>query len=390
MKHILLGTSALVAAGLLAAPANAAEKIKLGLGGFYNAAMGANFGGDDDGLDSPGDTTFDSGYGRNEFDIHQNIEVHFTGETTLDNGITVAGRLELEGDDDAERWDEAWMGFSGGFGEFRFGSEDEAAILTCVGEAGSVTANFGANSPNEAFNNAGVNGLAGVNSFGSCYGVAGDGLKLIYFTPQFGPVNFVVSYAPEANADDKGPTANTSSEFDADDQEDALSVGMNLTHEGNGFSLLGSLGASFVTDDTGDDDETEFYQAGLQVGFGAFTIGVGGEIINNYNDAFGVSTTGGGDPVADDSDLWSAQIGGNYAWDAWTIGLAWNHAQMEISSSNDEDTIDYVSLNGSYALGPGINLEGNVGYVNYDDDDGAGQDADYDSFEVGFGTAISF
>jgi hypothetical protein len=385
MKHILLGTSALVAAGLLVAPANAAEKIKLGLGGFYNAAMGANFGGDDDGLSAPGDDSFESGYARNEFDIHQNIEVHFKGETTLDNGITVGGRLELEGDDDAERWDEAWM-----VGEFRFGSEDEAAILTCVGEAGSVTANFGANSPNEAFNNAGVNGLGPVGSFGSCYGVAGDGLKLIYFTPQFGPVNFVVSYAPEANADDKGPTTNTSSELDGDTQEDAVSVGMNITHEGNGFSLLGSLGASYIIDDTADDDETEFYAAGLQVGFGAFTIGVGGEIINNYDDAFGVTSTGGGDPVAPDSDLWTAQIGGNYAWDAWTIGLAWTHGEMEISSSGDEDTIDYVSLNGSYALGPGINLEGNIGYSNYDDDDTDGNPADYDAFEVGFGTAISF
>ncbi len=388
MKHILLGTSALVAAGLLAAPANAAEKIKLGLGGFYNAAMGANFGGDDDGLSAPGDDSFDSGYARNEFDIHQNIEVHFDGETTLDNGITVAGHLELEGDDDTERWDEAWAGFSGGFGEFRFGSEDEAAVLTCVGEPGSVTANFGSNSPNEAFNNAGVNGLAGVDSFGSCYGVAGDGLKLIYFTPQFGPFNFVVSYAPEANADDKGPEANTSSEFDADDQEDAISVGTNFTHDGNGFSLLGSLGGTWVTDDTGDNEETAFYQAGLQVGFGAFTIGAAGELIENYDDAFG-STTLTGLAVADDSDLWAAQIGGSYGWDAWTIGLGWTHTEAEITSNSDEDTIDYVSLNGAYTLGPGIDLEGNVGYVNYDDDDNA-QRADYDAFEIGFGTAISF
>ena len=48
MKHILLGTSALVAAGLLAAPANAAEKIKLGLGGFYAASMGAILDDDND------------------------------------------------------------------------------------------------------------------------------------------------------------------------------------------------------------------------------------------------------------------------------------------------------------------------------------------------------
>jgi predicted porin len=391
MKHILLGTSALVAAGLLAAPANAAEKIKLGLGGFYNASMGANFSGDDDDLDAPADTSSESGAYHNNFDIHQNIEIHFKGETTLDNGITVGARVELEGDDDAERIDESWAYFSGGFGEIRFGSDDAAPLQTCVGEAGSVTANFGVSSPNEAFNNVGDNGLAGVGSFGSCYGTAGDGLKILYYTPQFGPFNFVVSFAPEANADDKGPTTSTS--FDGgpgggDDQEDEIGVGMNFTHEGNGFSLLGSLGASWITDDTSDDDKTSFYQAGLQVGFGAWTIGVGGEILNNYDDAFG-SSTPTGVTVATDSDLWALQIGGNYAWDAWTIGLGWTHAQAEITSSSDEDTVDYISLNGSYALGPGIALEGNIAYSNYDEDNNDAN-ADYDAFEVGFGTAISF
>src|SRR3546814_3541391 len=68
----LLGTSALVAAGLLVAPANAAEKIKLGLGGFYNASMGMNFAEDDD----PGE----SGDQHNDFDIHQNIEIHIKGD----------------------------------------------------------------------------------------------------------------------------------------------------------------------------------------------------------------------------------------------------------------------------------------------------------------------
>jgi predicted porin len=151
---------------------------------------------------------------------------------------------------------------------------------------------------------------------------------------------------------------------------------------------LGSLGASWITDDTSDDDKTSFYQAGLQVGFGAWTIGVGGEILNNYDDAFG-SSTPTGVTVAPDSDLWALQIGGNYAWDAWTIGLGWTHAQAEITSSSDEDTVDYISLNGSYALGPGIALEGNVGYSNYSEDNNDAN-ADYDAFEVGFGTAISF
>lgn len=35
MKKILFGTTALIAVGAVTAPANAAEKIQLGLGGYY-------------------------------------------------------------------------------------------------------------------------------------------------------------------------------------------------------------------------------------------------------------------------------------------------------------------------------------------------------------------
>lgn len=391
MKHLLFGTSALVAIASQAGATSAAEAIKLGLGGFYAASMGANFGGDDDGFDAPGDTTAESGAYRNDFDIHQNIEVHVLGETTLDNGVTVRAHIEYEGDDDSERIDESWVSFSGGFGEIRAGRDDEASVQTCVGDPSTVTRNFGVNSPEDAFNNAGVNGLAGVDSFGSCYGTALDGLKLLYFTPQFGPFSFVVSYAPEANAADKGPEAGTSLDTPLgvdDDQEDQVSVGANFIYEEDDWSLTSSLGASFILDDTSDSDKTEFYQAGLQLGFGGLTVGAAGEIIDNYDDAF-LSGTPTGLVVAPDSDLWTAQAGVSYAWGDWIVGLGWTHGQMEITSGGDEDTIDYISLNGAYALGPGIALEGNIGYVSYDDDDNA-QTADYDSFEVDFGTSIDF
>lgn len=380
MKNALLGSSALFAAGLLATSATAADPLKLGLGGFYANSMGLNIAEDDD--------SGESGEGRNDFDIHQNIEVHFLGETTLGSGITAGVQLQLEGDDDSERWDETWMYFSGGFGEIRAGSTDEAAVQTCIGDPSTVTRNFGVNSPEDAFNNAGVNGLAGVESFGSCYGTALDGLKVLYFSPQLGPFSFAVSFAPEANADDKGPSAGTSLEADEDDQEDQISIGSLFSHTGNGWKLDSSLGASFITDDVADNDKTEFYQAGLQVGFGALTIGAAGEIISNYDDAF-LSGTPTGLVVDSDSDLWTVQAGASYELGDLIVGLGWTHGQMEITDSGDEDAIDYVSLNGAYALGPGIALEGNIGYVNYGDDDGA-QNADYSAFELGFGTAIDF
>src|SRR3546814_10273407 len=49
-------------------------------------------------------------------------------------------------------------------------------------------------------NNAGDNGLAGVESFGTCYGTEEDSLKILYFSPQFGPFNVVASFSPEGGA----------------------------------------------------------------------------------------------------------------------------------------------------------------------------------------------
>ena len=82
MKKILLGSTAIVAAAAaFAAPASAAENIKLGLGGYYQSAFVLI---DED----VADTRTDS--------IKQEGEIYFLGETTLDNGVTVGVNVQLE------------------------------------------------------------------------------------------------------------------------------------------------------------------------------------------------------------------------------------------------------------------------------------------------------
>ncbi|MBA4100348.1 MAG: porin, partial [Rhodospirillum sp.] len=49
MKKVLLGTTALLGAGLVASPAFAADGIKLGVGGFFKTAYMMNFDDDDEG-----------------------------------------------------------------------------------------------------------------------------------------------------------------------------------------------------------------------------------------------------------------------------------------------------------------------------------------------------
>lgn len=55
-------------------------------------------------------------------DVTSDSEIHFNGRTTLDNGITLGFRLELEGNTAADQIDESYMFVEGGFGRVELGS----------------------------------------------------------------------------------------------------------------------------------------------------------------------------------------------------------------------------------------------------------------------------
>jgi len=87
MKKVLIGTSALIAVGLLTAQgASAADRISLGVSGNYRVLGG--FVNQDDG-------TGQSANGSRNHGIGTDGKINFSGSTTLDNGIEVGVRVEL-------------------------------------------------------------------------------------------------------------------------------------------------------------------------------------------------------------------------------------------------------------------------------------------------------
>ena len=164
MKKILYGTTALVAAGLTAGETMAASGLKLGIDGFYNNSIGGSFG------NAP-TTQFPSGGGgvttaglgnfdRQAVSMRQEIRVDFTGQTQLDNGITVGVLVGLNGEnvaksDSDEQFDRAYADFSGKFGLIRIGEASGALVTDCITDPGNVTSNFGVNSPNESYSDVG-------------------------------------------------------------------------------------------------------------------------------------------------------------------------------------------------------------------------------------------
>lgn len=89
MKKLLLGSTALVVGGVMAAPAMAADPIKMGIGGYYT--FYAMAGGIDSTYAFNGSVTAYKG-----FTFIQEGEIHFIGQTKLDNGTSVGLNVELE------------------------------------------------------------------------------------------------------------------------------------------------------------------------------------------------------------------------------------------------------------------------------------------------------
>src|SRR5687768_6712687 len=89
MKKVLLGTTALIAGGLAAVPAMAADPIKLTVGGYMQQYFNAgHYGG-------TGVAPTNVDYRTPNYKYEG--EIWFIGQTKLDNGTTVGVRIELEG-----------------------------------------------------------------------------------------------------------------------------------------------------------------------------------------------------------------------------------------------------------------------------------------------------
>ena len=193
MKKVLLGTTALVAAGLLVsgvayaqdeemmeemAPA---EPISVSVGGYYNAAIGFASGSAATDVQSPS--------------IAQDIEIGVGGSTTLDNGVTVGVKANIEGNSgdgsDSASLDERWIYFSGSFGDIQVGSIESASqqLTNFAPGAGGV---FGVNSPFFLF-------TPGLESYITTYddGIGNeDSAKLVFFSPSFNGFRVGASFAP--------------------------------------------------------------------------------------------------------------------------------------------------------------------------------------------------
>jgi len=360
MKNLLYGTTALFAIGLMVGSAVAAEKIKLGLGGYWRGM--AQFG--DNESDTPGDDS-----GLRDHGFGQESEIFFKGSTTLDNGIRFGVSIDLEGETAADQIDNTYIWASGQFGRVEFGETWGPSLLMNYGGVGEKnhTGDFASFNPQVA-----LNGL-GLNSFTGGAGISGlPTEKIAYYTPRMAGIQIGISYAPEpknANANgtrdsDSGTAAVAATDDnpggqDAKEQKgtEAIDIGVNFTKkfgEAN-VSLFGSF-TNTETEPAGVGGvagaDVDAYSIGGQVGFSGFRVG------GRYTK---VEDLGG---RGLDRTNWRAGI--DYATGPWGLGITYQNAEQEVTTST-ADVTEYVSIGGSYTVGPGISMGAGMVFFDYDD-----------------------
>jgi hypothetical protein len=384
MKHVLLGSTALVATALLAGGAEA--NVQLGLGGYYAAAAGIDFSQDDEAGEPGFNTSSDV--------FRQDVEVYFKGEVTLDNGLAVGATIQLEGQQSGDQIDEVWAYFKGGWGELRFGDDDDVyeQLAYLIPSASNI---FGVDTPYFEFANNFGGGGAWAQTNNTIRRLSGDATKIMYFSPNFGGFTFAASWAPDRRGEDtySGFTGaaggfgggGTTGNNNPGQVDDIFAAAANFEHDFNGVNLVLGIGgghANWEATAAGQDEDAWLARGHAIVSFAGFTIGVAGEYISNFQSS---NATG--------PDTWSAGVGATYNWDVWTVGLAWSHGRYEsFDNAHDTDQLDIVAITGRYDLGPGISLDGMVGYNHYDSNtsNAGGFSSSNETWEAGIGFYIGF
>ena len=200
MKKLLLGSTALVVGGVMAAPAMAADPIKMGIGGYYTFyALAGNI---------------DSTYAFNgSFTNYKGLaftqegEIHFIGQTKLDNGTSVGLTVELEAWNPSSatanaQIDEAFIFAFGDWGRAELGSRDAASYRMYYGTP-SALIGWGAIQHNHNWVNASVQAVNKAYARTMATTITPtwqDVNRINYFTPRFQGLQIGVGYAPKLNA----------------------------------------------------------------------------------------------------------------------------------------------------------------------------------------------
>jgi predicted porin len=346
MKKMLLGTTALISAGLIAGPVLASDPLTVTVGGTVTAGFYA-IDHDDIGGTSFSETAVKL--------VARNIDINAEG--TLDNGMVagVTATLSL-GDDwnyhvnNDATFRELFVYLEGGLGRFEIGGTDGAAFKMHYTSPWFVPGN-GVDSPNILNVVAATAGVGFRNSTFSLMGA--DANKVTYFTPRFAGFQLGLSYTPDTSYNGPNPNGLGVAVIGTS-LHDVIEVAVNYSGTfGNvdvgadGFYVTGDGDNVFLPGTSSDPEEMGF---GLNLGFGGFTLG---GAWYNSEDLFTTSI-----PMPSlagiEEEVWTAGV--SYATGPWTVGVSYLEDEIEIGFVGASVDVNTWQAGGGYNLGSGVDI----------------------------------
>ncbi len=363
MKKVLLATTVMTSAVVLAAAPASAE---IGLSMFSQFVASAG--------DSDNGTSAD----RLGHDFRTNTEIHFKASTKMDNGITVAFKVEMEADaaENANgtagsapgNIDENHISFSGNFGEVILGNQDGAADAGKISGSSVGVSYGGIGNPTGTILGA-LRSAGGANA--NTTGVwlradGGDDTKITYFTPRISGFKAGVSYTPYGGTYIEGWGGHVSYSGDFN--------GVGVAAVVNGTIARRSAAQQSHIDAKGWMFGAKFTYMGFKLA---------GGYASNDDVGRDKTTANAAGLVGTDDSVFSVGVG--YSSGPVSVALAGMWAEEDVS--NDDLTEYSISL--TYSLGSGVSVfaSGIIGESDLNTVGGGG-DTDYSMITVG--TAIGF
>ena len=379
MKKILLGTTALVSAGLIAGPALASDPLAVTVGGTVTAGFYV-IDADDIGATSFTDTAVKL--------VARNIDI--MAEGTLDNGMvagviatlslgddwntaatTVGGNLVGGNNNDAV-FRELFAYLEGGFGRFEIGGTDGAAFKMHYTSPWFVPGN-GLDSPNI------LNAVLAASAFRhSTFSLmAADSNKVTYFTPRFAGFQLGGSYTPETSFNGPNPNGLGLLPNSAVNIGDVFEIALNYAGSFGGVDV--GADGFYVSGESGPvaADPVE-WGLGLNLGMAGFTLGGAWY----QSEDLLVASVPVPSAAGVEEEVWT--VGLSYGTGPWTVGVA--YLTDEISSPGFSAEIESWQAGGGYNLGSGVDVGVDVQMSTIN----IGGGADIDSTSAGLVLSIGF
>jgi hypothetical protein len=340
---------------MLTSPVMAADPIKIGVGGYYLFYAVAGH------IDSQYGYVDGSSTRYKGLQFQQEGEIHFTGQSKLDNGTTIGVVVELEGWNNAvpaggspRQIDEAYMFAYGNWGRIEFGARDMASFRMYYGTP-SALPGWGFINATSSFHWASAAMMSNPSFQGVQNAALGhqfqDANRINYFTPRFMGLQIGVGYAPKMNlapgpgllalgigsgpGDDtagvcgySGPTTASNCPTNDNSWQDVVDVSANYLNKFGevvvalyGGFLYGSFIPGFTSDvsvvrATGANlTSWKQWAVGAELGYGGFTVGGS---LGYDNNGLGRNWYTG---VDNDSRKYTAGV--MYETGAWQMSFGW-------------------------------------------------------------------